>query len=149
MSETIKSPDVGQGALGSVPPEVWRIALVIVFGAFMAGLDTSLVNVGLETIGRQLHSSLTSVQWVTSGYLLALAGARTTAIPTVFMTRPIRVGPAAWPRMVWPVGTSSPPQTPWATRSAIRTPSPGARAHRPEVTVNPARAHSHRRPAPR
>jgi MFS family permease len=75
MSETIKSRDVSQGALGFIPPEVWRIALVIVFGAFMAGLDTSLVNVGLETIGRQLHSSLTSVQWVTSGYLLALAGA--------------------------------------------------------------------------
>jgi EmrB/QacA subfamily drug resistance transporter len=75
MSEATKSPDVDQGVLGSIPPEVWRIALVIVFGAFMAGLDTSLVNVGLETIGRRLHSSLTSVQWVTSGYLLALAGA--------------------------------------------------------------------------
>jgi EmrB/QacA subfamily drug resistance transporter len=59
----------------AVPREVWRIAGVIVFGAFMAGLDTSLVNVGLNTIGMKLNASLTSVQWVTSGYLLALAAA--------------------------------------------------------------------------
>jgi MFS family permease len=41
----------------------------------MAGLDTSLVNVGLNTIATDLHASLTSVQWITSGYLLALAAA--------------------------------------------------------------------------
>lgn len=51
------------------------MAWVIVFGAFMANLDTSLVNVGLDTISRDLHGSLSSAQWVTSGYLLALAAA--------------------------------------------------------------------------
>jgi EmrB/QacA subfamily drug resistance transporter len=60
--------------LDAVPAEVWRVAAVIVFGAFMANLDTSLVNVGLDTIGRDLHGSLASAQWITSGYLLALAG---------------------------------------------------------------------------
>jgi len=39
----------------------------------MAGLDTSLVNVGLDTIAGRLSASLTSAQWITSGYLLALA----------------------------------------------------------------------------
>jgi EmrB/QacA subfamily drug resistance transporter len=62
-------------ALAPIPAEVWRVAWVIVFGAFMANLDTSLVNVGLDTISRDLHGSLASAQWVTSGYLLALAGA--------------------------------------------------------------------------
>lgn len=61
--------------LTSIPPEVWRIATVIVLGAFMANLDTSLVNVGLDTIGRRFHARLDSAQWITSGYLLALAGA--------------------------------------------------------------------------
>jgi EmrB/QacA subfamily drug resistance transporter len=51
------------------------VAAVITFGAFMSGLDTSLVNVGLDTIGGNLHASLASTQWVASGYLLALAGA--------------------------------------------------------------------------
>lgn len=60
-------------ALAPIPAEVWRVAWVIVFGAFMANLDTSLVNVGLDTISRDLHGSLASAQWVTSGYLLALA----------------------------------------------------------------------------
>ncbi len=57
----------------SIPPEVWRLAYVIVFGAFMAGLDTSLMTVGLATIAHDLHGSLTSAQWVSSGYLVALA----------------------------------------------------------------------------
>jgi EmrB/QacA subfamily drug resistance transporter len=62
-------------ALAPIPAEVWRVAWVIVFGAFMANLDTSLVNVGLDTISRDLHGSLATAQWVTSGYLLALAAA--------------------------------------------------------------------------
>lgn len=58
-----------------IPAEVWRIALVIVFGAFMAGLDTSLVNVGLDTIASDLAAPLADTQWVTTGYLIALAAA--------------------------------------------------------------------------
>lgn len=59
----------------AIPAAVWGIAAVITFGGFMSGLDTSLVNVGLNTIGQDLGASLTSTQWVTSAYLLALAAA--------------------------------------------------------------------------
>jgi EmrB/QacA subfamily drug resistance transporter len=59
----------------SISRDVWQIAIVVVFGAFMAGLDTSLVNVGLDTIVHQLHGTLSSAQWVSSGYLIALAAA--------------------------------------------------------------------------
>jgi EmrB/QacA subfamily drug resistance transporter len=52
---------------------IWRLCWVIVFGAFAAHLDGSLVNIGLDTIGRDLHAGLAAVQWVASGYLLALA----------------------------------------------------------------------------
>lgn len=58
-----------------ISPQVWRIASVIVFGAFMAGLDSSLVNVALETITHKLNGSLAAAQWVSSGYLVALAAA--------------------------------------------------------------------------
>jgi EmrB/QacA subfamily drug resistance transporter len=61
--------------LSRAPATVWRVVPVVIFGAFMSNLDTSLVNVGLDTIGRQLHAPLGSVQWVTNGYLLALAAA--------------------------------------------------------------------------
>lgn len=53
--------------------QTWRICWVIVFGAFASGLDASVVNIGLDTINRDLHSNLALTQWVASGYLLALA----------------------------------------------------------------------------
>ena len=52
---------------------VWRIAFVIVFGAFASGLDASLTNIGLATIGADLHAGLADVQWVANGYLVAMA----------------------------------------------------------------------------
>jgi EmrB/QacA subfamily drug resistance transporter len=50
-----------------------RLASVVVLGTIMSILDTTIVNVAIETLGRELHSSLSSIQWVTTGYLLALA----------------------------------------------------------------------------
>jgi EmrB/QacA subfamily drug resistance transporter len=54
-------------------PYVWRIAPVIVLGTIMSILDTTIVNVALETLSRELHATLTSIQWVVTGYLLSLA----------------------------------------------------------------------------
>ena len=68
-------PAVTEAGPRAVPREVWRLAMVIVIGAFMAQLDTALVNVGLDTITNKLHGTLATAQWVTSGYLLALAAA--------------------------------------------------------------------------
>ena len=42
-------------------------------GAVMSILDTTIVNVALATLGHQLHSSLSHIQWVITGYLLSLA----------------------------------------------------------------------------
>ena len=56
-----------------IPLAVWRLAAVIVLGAFMSGLDASVVNVGLETLARDLDTDLGAAQWVANAYLLALA----------------------------------------------------------------------------
>ena len=53
--------------------ELWRLASVVVLGTIMSILDTTIVNVAIETLGRDLDSSLSAIQWVTTGYLLALA----------------------------------------------------------------------------
>jgi EmrB/QacA subfamily drug resistance transporter len=45
---------------------------VFVLGAFMSVLDTTIVNVALDSIGRGLHASLADVQWISTGYLLSL-----------------------------------------------------------------------------
>jgi EmrB/QacA subfamily drug resistance transporter len=58
---------------GPIPWPTWRLALVIVFGAFMSGLDASVVTVGLETIARDLDAGLEDAQWVGNAYLIAFA----------------------------------------------------------------------------
>src|SRR3954467_15335021 len=56
-----------------IEPHVWRIAIVIILGAIMSVLDTTIVNVALDDLSTDLDSSLESIQWVVTGYLLALA----------------------------------------------------------------------------
>lgn len=44
-----------------------------VLGSGMAMLDGTVVNVALRTLGKELDASLPQLQWITNGYLLALA----------------------------------------------------------------------------
>src|SRR5215831_17987201 len=55
-----------------IPPIVWRISAVVILGSIMSILDTTIVNVALDTLSRDLHASLSTTQWVITGYLLAL-----------------------------------------------------------------------------
>src|SRR5215469_11552174 len=70
--QQLRSPS---SSLAAVPASVWRVSIVVVVGAFMTSLDTSLINVGLDTVSHGLGAGLGSAQWVTSGYLLALGAA--------------------------------------------------------------------------
>ncbi len=54
-------------------PQFWRISSVAVLGSFLAQMDATVVNVSLSSLALELHTSVSSIQWVTSGYLLALA----------------------------------------------------------------------------
>ena len=56
-----------------IEAHVWRISAVVVLGSIMSILDTTIVNVALATLGRDLHGSITQIQWVVTGYMLALA----------------------------------------------------------------------------
>ncbi len=58
---------------GGLDPLVWKITAVAVLGSFLAQLDATIVNVSLSSLAVDLQSSLSAIQWVTSGYLLALA----------------------------------------------------------------------------
>jgi EmrB/QacA subfamily drug resistance transporter len=64
LSKVPRDPD-------RLDPLVWKITSVAVMGPFLSLLD--VVNVSLSTLAVELHSSLTTIQWATSGYLLALA----------------------------------------------------------------------------
>jgi EmrB/QacA subfamily drug resistance transporter len=54
-------------------PATIRLGLVVVLGAIMTILDTTIVNVALDTLAHELHASITGIQWVVTGYMLALA----------------------------------------------------------------------------
>src|SRR3954454_8908026 len=58
---------------GKISPHTWRIAIVVILGAIMSVLDTTIVNVALDTLGKDLHAGIDQIQWVATGYLLALA----------------------------------------------------------------------------
>jgi EmrB/QacA subfamily drug resistance transporter len=61
------------GGFRAIDPHVRRVAVVIVLGSIMSILDTTIVNVALDSLSKDLHSSLSEIQWVVSAYLLALA----------------------------------------------------------------------------
>ncbi|HEV2998727.1 MAG TPA: DHA2 family efflux MFS transporter permease subunit, partial [Solirubrobacteraceae bacterium] len=68
------SPAASTPAAGDrIESHVWRIAGVVILGMIMTILDTTIVNVALHTLGRELHSTISQIQWVVTGYLLALA----------------------------------------------------------------------------
>src|SRR5690349_14965193 len=53
-------------------PALIRLAAVMLIGVLAVVFDTTIVNVAINTLGRDLHVGVTTVQWVTTGYLLAL-----------------------------------------------------------------------------
>src|SRR4051794_39156306 len=67
------STDSHSAASGKLPREVWVVAAVVIVGVIMSILDTTIVNVALETLSRELNSPLSTIQWVATGYLLSLA----------------------------------------------------------------------------
>jgi EmrB/QacA subfamily drug resistance transporter len=58
---------------GRLDPSVIKLIVVLLLGAIPSLLDTSIVNVAIDTIGRDLHTSVPVIQWVITGYLLSFA----------------------------------------------------------------------------
>jgi EmrB/QacA subfamily drug resistance transporter len=53
--------------------ETLIVAGLVMLGAIMSILDTTVVNVAIDHLAAVFHSSLTTIQWVITGYTLALA----------------------------------------------------------------------------
>jgi len=59
-------------AAGRLDPSIWKVSAVATLGSLLSQLDATIVNVSLSSLATDLHASLSTIQWVTSGYLLAL-----------------------------------------------------------------------------
>ena len=56
-----------------IDPAVWRVAFTQIVGALAVTFDATIVSVALNDLAGDLDASLATIQWVTTGYLLALA----------------------------------------------------------------------------
>jgi EmrB/QacA subfamily drug resistance transporter len=52
-------------------PALVRLIVILLLGAIPSLLDTTIVNVAIDTIGRDLHTTVSAIQWVITGYLLS------------------------------------------------------------------------------
>src|ERR1700760_47409 len=52
---------------------ILMVASVVVLGAIMSILDTTVVNVAINTLARDFKTPLSTIQWIVTGYTLALA----------------------------------------------------------------------------
>jgi MFS family permease len=55
-----------------IDPKVLKTALILIVGFLAVIFDTTIVSVALHTLAAQLHAPVSTIQWVTTGYLLAL-----------------------------------------------------------------------------
>src|SRR5690606_42049482 len=55
------------------PPGVMTTAWVLIVGGFAAILDSTIVAIAIDTLAREFDEPVSTIQWVATGYLLALA----------------------------------------------------------------------------
>jgi EmrB/QacA subfamily drug resistance transporter len=72
-SATTESPPTMTHDESRVDRALLAVASVVVLGTIMSILDTTVVNVAINTLSLDFHTALTTIQWVATGYTLALA----------------------------------------------------------------------------
>jgi len=61
------------GEPAPLDPMLLRLGGVLSLAAVLAGLDATIVSVGLDAVARDLGGPLATLQWVSTGYLLAIS----------------------------------------------------------------------------
>jgi EmrB/QacA subfamily drug resistance transporter len=73
MASTAETTSTATPAAAPSGAHKWRTLVSVSLGIMMVGLDGTVVSVANPTIGKDLGASLADLQWVTNGYLLAIA----------------------------------------------------------------------------
>ncbi|WP_307796968.1 DHA2 family efflux MFS transporter permease subunit [Actinomadura barringtoniae] len=66
-------PPEATGSSGGLDRGVLAVAMVVVLGAIMSILDVTVVNVAINDLAKEFQTPLSTIQWVATGYTLALA----------------------------------------------------------------------------
>lgn len=59
--------------LEAIPKSIMNIAWILVLGAMMPLLDSTMVNIAINHLSQDFHTGLDTVQWAITGYVLAMA----------------------------------------------------------------------------
>jgi EmrB/QacA subfamily drug resistance transporter len=54
-------------------PALLKVSFILVFGVLAPLLDSTMVNVAIKTLASDLKSTVSAIQWVITGYVLAMA----------------------------------------------------------------------------
>ena len=73
MSDTAYGASNEAAKAPTFTPALIRLSAVVILGVTMTILDTTIVNVAIRTLARDFHASVATIQWVATGYLLALS----------------------------------------------------------------------------
>ncbi len=71
MSTPTTSAEAPATDRDKLDPALVRLIVIMLTGLVPSLLDTSIVNVAVDAIGRDLHTAVASIQWVITGYLLS------------------------------------------------------------------------------
>jgi EmrB/QacA subfamily drug resistance transporter len=76
----------------AIDPALRRLTITLIAGAFAVIFDTTIMSVAIDSLARQLDVSLSTIQWVSTAYLLALA----TVMPAVGWLQAVLGGKRLW-----------------------------------------------------
>ena len=68
----LDKPAVSKTQKEKLDPMVIKVAIIMVIGALAPLLDSTMVNVAIKTISVDLKSTISVIQWVITGYVLAM-----------------------------------------------------------------------------
>lgn len=68
MSKNKKAPE-----LEPIPKNIMNMAWILVLGAIMPLFDSTMVNIAIKHLSNDFSTGLDSIQWVITGYVLAMA----------------------------------------------------------------------------
>lgn len=63
----------GSAKAEPLDPALLKLALAVLVGVIAAILDLTIVTVAINTLQHRLHTSVSTIQWVSTGYALAVA----------------------------------------------------------------------------
>ncbi|MEV0785974.1 MDR family MFS transporter [Streptomyces sp. NPDC050423] len=90
-AEGAKPPPVAADA-DQIDPALRRLTYTLIIGALAVIFDTTIMSVAIDGLAGQLHTSLSTTQWVTTAYLLALS----VTMPAVGWAQSVLGGKRLW-----------------------------------------------------